>query len=364
MLTPLDPTLRLILQFAGFALMLSLAAVGGALLARGWRGRVLSWAPSCARCGFDLRPRSADLPADCPECGRVLAGAVIPGPRSMAPGRMAAGAAFLLLSTATAAGLLFRAPVTVNEWILSWRPLSSFDASLDANDARAWRFLSEKARLGRMEPEEMSRFLDRVLARAAKAGQWSPSDESVIGAIAQAANHPTGLEERVLEATLALPNPMRVRAVGEGARAGRPFSVSLELGRVPQIVRMPIEARIVSVALADGRELELFAPTTQARWADWRSPISMALYKAPDAPGDYDAMASIEIRRSVDEPPPASVRPGDAELPQAPDGTAVEPLDQSANPAGMTSENGRSGPLLKRLLIPLSITVKPASSAP
>ncbi|MBM4114015.1 MAG: hypothetical protein FJ253_11725 [Phycisphaerae bacterium] len=346
MLTPLDPAVAMLLQSLAFAGMLLLAVLGGALVAKSWRGRLLSWAPTCARCGFDLRARSADLPRECPECGRSLAGAVTAGPRRTAFGRLALGSLLILLSFASGAAVLFRVPASVNAWMLEQRSIASFDAALDANDVRAWRHLGERMRLGRMDPTEATRLLDRIIDRATKVGQWSPADENLIGSMAQAASPPPDLERRVLDATLALPNPVRVRVFGEAPEAGRPFAISVELGRVPLLVKLPLEARIESVTLASGSALPEFPPASIAgpKRRDTRAPIGVSLYTAPALPGLYDATVTVGVRLGAAESSEHSSG-----------GSGAAPASHESQ------EDDEQSPPLLRLRLPLNITVKPGT---
>ncbi len=368
MLTPLDPPYGLILNIVAFAGTILLAALGGALASKGWRGRVESWAPTCARCGFDLRARTADLPASCPECGRPLAGAVVPGPRRMHRGAVALGAVLVAIAAALSIAYLFRLPTRVNAWILSMRPIGSFDRALDANDARAWRHLTDRVRLGRMDAGECAQLLDRAIARAAAAKQWTPADEPVIAALAQSPARPADLERRIVEATLALPTPVTARVVGEGPIVGRPFGIAAEAGRVPQMARIPLELRIVGATLEDGTAIEPFPGPSSASEREWRNHVSTSLFRAPVQPGSKVAQVDVEIRMAP-QGADQVVNPGGREdaQPRAPDSAAPDaPATEAETNASSTPRprSGDSAPLQRRFTIPVPFTVRPAQTSP
>lgn len=250
MLTPLPAPFGLVALVVLLGGLVMLAALGGALLSSGWRGRPTGTAPTCTRCGFDLRSSSASMPADCPECGGALAGRIEIGPRRRRPGRLLAGAAAIGISATGIIGLPFDLPRTFNRWILAQRSLSSFDSALDEGDTRAWRIALDRVRAGEATPEEVDHLLESLLARATTVRTLGMLERSFLMILAQAKEAPADLAERVLEvfATAPLaPPPVQLVARTRGPSDDREVILTAFLDGWPHFPGVESSVRIIEV---------------------------------------------------------------------------------------------------------------------
>jgi len=297
MLTPLPYPMGLLIQVAIYTVALLLAAGAGALLHRAWRGRILDWAPTCARCGFDLRVRSGDLPRECPECGRPLVGSVIAGPRRHSVGGMIAGILLLAIAISLVTGNLLGVPTRVNEWLLSRRTLMSIERPLRNEDPRAWRFATDRVRLGRAHSEEIGWLLDFVIDRARRNRQWMPSDEFLIGSLAASASAPEDLAARILDAVLELPGAVRLSASIDEVAPGRPVGIIAHANTVLQAIRVPVDLRITAVTLEDGTPLPLLVPDhTPEGDPVWRRMMNSTVVNAPSTSGEHSVRMRVLLR--------------------------------------------------------------------
>ncbi len=143
------------------ALML-VGAIGliaaGWLLARGWRGRLVRWSPSCARCSFDLRHSAATT---CAECGADLTrhGAVLEGHRSHRPWLFACSAATAWCAVVCIVGARIDGPRLAWEWWLTNRPIWAMEGALRNQDAAAWAQVDLREQDGLLSEADLRRVL-------------------------------------------------------------------------------------------------------------------------------------------------------------------------------------------------------------
>lgn len=364
MLTPLLPPLASIAPIVFFSAIVVLAAVGGMLMASAWRGRALDWAPTCARCGFDLRASAAALPAQCPECGRPLAGAVEAGPRRMRLGRLAlglvvfAGGAFLAISLPTGVAS------TANAWILSMRSIDGFARALDEGDARAWRVVLDRVTRKQVSASEVEALLDRVLSRIVKNGLVSGYDRTTLTTLAGSGAAPADIVQRVYDTMLRLPNPIRVTVAPNDIAPNGAIALSGGVHEWPMLPGLTLEVRIQSVVDDAGTPLPWLNTASSELKEQSRALVGIRMIRAPVTQGPHRLRATFEVSAVPVGALPAST-PGNTvagrvtagAVASAPPAAGATQLGAS-NPAGGASPDASVEPVWRRSLeVPIQITV-------
>jgi len=300
----------MIATVALYVAVVVLAGIGGALIASAWRGRLIGWAPTCAKCRFDLRASAASLPEKCPECGTLLAGAVDVGPRRMRPARMIVGIVLLVEGAVLAGGMPMGAARTINGWLLSMRSIDSFNDALSAGDQRAWRIAIDRVRLGSPSPEDVESLLRLVIAQVTQTGAISMTDRTAITALSQSTAAPEDLAPRVLDALASLPGAVRIQQASERLTTGANVAINASVADWPNLHGLTIQLRVIEVLDADGQPLRAAFPAASNDFTRFpRSMINTRLVRAPERAGEHQLRVIVELR-AVESDAPAAGKPG------------------------------------------------------
>jgi len=312
-LTPLPSPFGLIATLVVAAAIIALASLGGVLVASGWRGRLIGWAPTCAACGFDLRASVAEMPIQCPECGRRLAGSIDAGPRRAQAGRVVIGLLFLVVTTVIGLGMPLGLLRTMNNWVLSQRPIESFSRALDAGDQRAWRLALDRIRIGTPSTSDIEALLERILRNGQAAGSLTINERSALVTMSRSAAAPTGMCTRVLDLMATLPSSVRLTSVAERRSSTGPLAINASLDGWPQLAGVDLRIRVLEVIGADGASLPrlLTASVNDDFTARPRSLMNTAIVRAPPDEGAVDLRVRVEVVAMPDASLSATASPSE-----------------------------------------------------
>ncbi|MHC4218143.1 MAG: hypothetical protein ACYSU7_06760 [Planctomycetota bacterium] len=140
-----------------------MGAAGGAMVAIGWRGRLLDDHRYCRRCRYDLAGSPADEPR-CPECGADLTGrrAVRHGRRARRRWALALGGVLLVL--AAAGTVLFATQVDWTTYKPVWLLRQDLASGNPTVALRARQEVLRRINAGAMPDRAIRRFVDEALA--------------------------------------------------------------------------------------------------------------------------------------------------------------------------------------------------------